>query len=79
LFWLKLGSIATNTLLGQRLAASGAILAAPLHQAKATAASDWPYLLECLAGAVESDGLVASAGGAIFTASIGQFFNLLWV
>jgi hypothetical protein len=81
LFWLKLGSIATNTLVGQRLAAIGAILAAPLHQANATAASDLPYLLEGIAGAVESDGLVASAGGAIFTAdvSIGQFFNLLWV
>lgn len=67
----QLGPIATDMLVYQAVDPTAPVLPAPIHQAGATAVCDVHDLLDRVAAAVQTNGLVARARGTIFAASVG--------
>ena len=72
--------IASRSLVIKPCYTFSAVLSAPLHEGDSAAPSDSYDLLRGVASAIQSDRLVASAGGAVFAAAvaIGEFPDLVF-
>ena len=66
----QFGPITTGTLVYQAIDPTAPVLATPIHKASATASRDVHDLLDRVAAAVQSDGLIAGASGTIIVDSV---------